>query len=93
MTTSLNSEAFTPLDLNDKPYAYLTTYQSIKDLKWLCHILQNGIKVRSAEKAFSIGGRNYQQGSLVILRWDNLNIGNKFDQILKSSSEAFLKLT
>ena len=82
-----SSPNFSSYNLNGKPYAYLSKYESLKDLKFLSRILREGVKVRSAEKAFSIDGQLYNSGTLVILRWDNEHMGDFDDKIKEISDE------
>lgn len=67
----LNSE-------NTSSYAYISKWNSIDDATFLAQLLNAGIKVRFSEKDFSLEGKNYQKGSLIILRHDNLK-NEKFD--------------
>ena len=52
-------------------YGYLITYNSIDDAKMLAALLENGIKVRSAEKDFTYNGKVYAKGTMVVLRKGN----------------------
>lgn len=66
-----------------KPYAYLFTYQSVKDAEFLASLLQKKIKVRAASKPFSINGQNFDAGTLLVTRRNNESITN-FDDTIKS---------
>jgi hypothetical protein len=57
-----------------KSYAYLSTWQSVSDVKFLAALLNKGIKVRYAEKPFEAAGKKFNAGSLLITR-----AGNDFD--------------
>jgi hypothetical protein len=52
-------------------YAYLAPWNSMKDLRFLAHLLTRNIKVRFSEKDFTIGGVNYSAGTLVITKAGN----------------------
>lgn len=52
-------------------YGVLIPYQSFNAAKVLAHLLKNGIKVRFAEKPFTYGGKNYDRGTLIILKTSN----------------------
>jgi hypothetical protein len=66
-----------------KPYAYLFKYQSMEDVKFLAAMLKNDFKVRSSEKAFSVGGNNYDRGTLIVTRRNNESIAD-FDNALQT---------
>lgn len=52
-------------------YAYLAPWNSMKDLKFLAHLLNRNVKVRFTETDFTIGNKNYPAGTLVITRAGN----------------------
>ena len=52
-------------------YGVLIPYQSFNAAKVMAHLLKNGIKVRFAEKPFTYGGKNYDRGTLIILKTGN----------------------
>ena len=68
-------------------YGVLMPYQSFNGAKVIAHLLKNGVKVRFVEKPFSYGGKNYDRGTLIILKtgnpynWIQLanEAGKKFD--------------
>lgn len=55
----------------EKPYAYIAEWKSFKDLQFLAKLLNKGIKVRFAEKPFSIQDKKYEAGTIAITRTDN----------------------
>lgn len=69
----------TPVSTND--YAYLVKYQSFKDAVFLAALLQEGIRVRFAEKDFLAEGKPYAKGSLIVLRNGNQGKIEKLVQI------------
>src|SRR5690606_41541267 len=56
------------------PYAYLFRYESVDDAVLLAKLMNAGIKVRAAEKTFSIDGETFKGGSLIVTRRNNENI-------------------
>ncbi len=70
----------------DKPYAYLAKWNSIEDLRYLARLLDEGVAVRYAEKAFSLNGKQYAPGTLIITRNGNEQLGSNFDQIVKDEA-------
>ena len=54
-------------------YAYITDWNSMKDARFLAELLQAKIRVRYAQKPFSLNGKSYKRGSLIITKADNKN--------------------
>ncbi|AUC22498.1 zinc carboxypeptidase [Polaribacter sejongensis] len=54
-------------------YAYLSKWNSLDDATFLGALLQADITPRFSEKPFSVGGKSYERGTLIILRNDNRN--------------------
>jgi hypothetical protein len=52
-------------------YGLLIPYQSLNASKLLAYLLKNDIKVRFSEKPFVYQGRNYDRGTLIILKSSN----------------------
>lgn len=52
-------------------YGVLIPYQSFNAAKALAYMLKNGIKVRFAEKPFTYNGRNFDRGTLIVLKTSN----------------------
>lgn len=73
----------------DKPYAYISKYNSLNDVKWLAAILKEGINVRVAHKPFTIQGKSFDRGSIVITRRTNEKFGNRFDQLIRDYAKSF----
>ncbi|WP_020404639.1 M14 family metallopeptidase [Gracilimonas tropica] len=69
-----------------KPYAYLAKWNSLEDLRYLARLLDEGVAVRYAEESFSVNGKNYAPGTLIITRNGNEKLGAKFDQIVKDEA-------
>ncbi len=63
-------------------YGYLVKYNSFSDAKLLAALLQQGVKVRFAEKEFSFKNKNYSKGSLIILRSGNEKIFSSLSSVL-----------
>ncbi|MAO63389.1 MAG: zinc carboxypeptidase [Balneola sp.] len=70
----------------EKPYAYLAKWNSLEDLRYLARLLDEGVAVRYAEKAFTLNGEEYAPGTLIITRNGNEKLGEKFDQIVKDEA-------
>ena len=52
-------------------YGYLIPYNSFASAKVLAAILHKNIKVRYAEKPFTAGGKQYEAGTLIVLKTSN----------------------
>ncbi len=53
-------------------YGLLVPYNSLNAAKLLCQLLQQNIKVRFCEKAFTYNNKNYDRGTLIILKGGNV---------------------
>jgi hypothetical protein len=71
------------------PYAYLVEWKSFDDAQFLAHIFKQGIRARYAEESFSIQGKNYDAGTLIITRKGNELLGARFDAMLKDAALVF----
>ncbi len=58
-------------------YAYLVPWTDFGSAVMLSQLLQAGVKVRYAEQPFSVGGRSYARGTLIITRAANEALGDK----------------
>ncbi|WP_222983732.1 M14 family metallopeptidase [Flagellimonas meishanensis] len=52
-------------------YAHITDWNSMRDARFLADLLKNGIRVRRAHHPFSVEGRSFDRGSLIITKGDN----------------------
>jgi len=71
--------------LNEKPYAYLVSYNSLEDTQFLAKLLRKKIHVRFANKPFEMEGKRFDRGSLVITREDNEDRSD-FDAVVMSTA-------
>src|SRR5699024_8856705 len=56
------------------------------DVKFLSNLLKEDITVRYAMKPFSIDGREYAAGTLIITRDGNTEWGSEFDSLIQESA-------
>ena len=79
-------------------YAYISKWNSLEDATFLGALLQKNIVPRFSEKAFSIEGKSFERGALIILRNDNRNaefdakliaIANKHQRSLTTVATGF----
>ncbi|MEQ9376277.1 MAG: M14 family zinc carboxypeptidase [Imperialibacter sp.] len=73
----------------DKAYAYIARWQTLEDAKFLAQLLKNKVKVRYAETPFSIGGKNYERGTLIITRRGNEQHASRFDGLVKGLAKEY----
>ena len=96
----LNVKSITIKNSTDKSsYAYISKWNSVADATFLGALLKANITPRFSEKPFSIAGKSYQRGTLIILRNDNKNdsfddklvaIANKHQRKLFSVKSGFV---
>ena len=60
-------------NISEEAYAFLSDWNSFKDAQFLSDLFQEDIRVRYAQKPFSMDGRKYDRGSLIITKADNTN--------------------
>lgn len=73
--------------IDNKPYAYLLPYESLEDVKFLAALHKDDVKVRAAEKGFTIDGKSFQPGTLVVTRRANESLGDAFDQSVQNHAK------
>lgn len=95
-------ESFIDITINEEPdlpdyksrinwasapaYAYISTWNSVQDVKYLAAILQKGIKVRYVERPLTIEDQSFDRGSIVILQSDNKTVN--YQQVLKMVADS-----
>lgn len=78
---------FKPYRLNDKKaYAYLSDWSSLEDVRFVKALQDKDIKVRVASLPFSLEGKDFSAGTLVINRGDNRKTGGTFDRLILSTA-------
>ena len=73
---------FTPIDLDESTYAYVSRWDGIQDARFLAELIKKGIKVRYSTQDFAIDGQAFDAGALVITRANNRSLGNGFDEVV-----------
>lgn len=56
------------------PYAYVCRWNSMKSAQFLARLQAEKVKVYFSEKAFSMEGKNYEPGTLIILKGENKGV-------------------
>jgi hypothetical protein len=67
-------------------YGVLIPYQSFSAAQVMAHLLKNDIKVRFAEKPFTYGGKEFDRGTLIILRTGN---PSNWNQLANEAAKKF----
>lgn len=73
-------------EISGKPYAYLAEWKSPEDVQLLTRLLKEGVHVRVANDPFTIDGRSYAPGTLVITRNGNEQMGAQFDRVIQEAA-------
>lgn len=73
-------------DFSGQPYAYLADWEDVSDVKFLADLYKHEVSVRVAQEPFSIEGRDYNIGALIITRSGNANVGSGFDTIVQEAA-------
>ena len=73
------------------PYAYVSGWDNLIDVRFLTKLLREGIKLRFSERSFTIEGKSYTPGTLVIPRRGNEQMGKAFDQIILEAANDLKK--
>ncbi|HEX6225676.1 MAG TPA: M14 family metallopeptidase, partial [Chryseolinea sp.] len=74
--------------LPEKPYAYIFKYESVKDVAFMAGLMKRGVKVRAAEKPFSLNGENFEPGSLIVTRRNNESLKDFDRDVQQTAKEA-----
>ncbi|NBC25844.1 MAG: zinc carboxypeptidase [Bacteroidetes bacterium] len=72
----------------EKPYAYLAGWHTMHDARFLADITQKGIKSRFSTVPFTIDGREFDRGTLVITRGNNRALGDAFDRVVREAADT-----
>jgi hypothetical protein len=87
VSTKLVEQTIKLETLNQKPYAYIASWKTMEDVRFLAAILAKKIKVRTNEVAFETEGRKFDVGSLIITRTNNERMGDSFDKIIQEEAK------
>ncbi|MEO0570524.1 MAG: M14 family zinc carboxypeptidase [Bacteroidota bacterium] len=77
-------------EVSPNAYAYLTDWNSMDDARFLADLLKKGGKVRTAYAPFSLKGKSYKRGTLIITKSDNETLED-FGTILKEVAKTHHK--
>ena len=74
------------------PYAYVTPWTSRADARFAAALLDENIRVRFATEAFTVDGRTYEPGTLVVTRAANTNRTRMFSSSSAAANRASARL-
>jgi len=72
-----------------KPYAWIMPWNAIDDAKTLVKLQEHKVKIRIAEEGFTIGGKVYRAGSLLIYRTENEKINKDIAKLLSEVAKDY----
>ncbi len=78
--------------INESEYAYVADWNSMKDARFLADMLKSGIRVRKTDYPFTIKGKPYERGSLIITKEDNKNTPGFISKLRDISSKHKISL-
>ena len=70
-------------------YAYLLEWQDIADMRCLSKLFEKGIHVRRSSEPFSIKGRTFARGTLIITQADNRHTGVNLATVLPKIANKY----
>ena len=73
--------------LQNNAYAYLTNWNSMNDARFLAELLKENIKVRFTQKPYTLEGKKYDRGSLIITKSDNKNNNNFIEKLTEITTK------
>lgn len=76
-------------DAIQEPYAYLVEWNGFEDARFLADLLQKGLRVHFSTRPFETNGKRFERGTLVINRTGNMQLGNRFDELVKDAARKF----
>jgi hypothetical protein len=74
-----------------KPYAYIFTYKSLKDVEFLGALIKKSVKVRYAMKSFVFNNQLFESGTLIVTRRNNEAVAD-FDTLVQSTAKSFARV-
>ncbi len=70
------------------PYAYISKWKSLDDVRYLSYLLKHKVKVRFTNKSFSMNNVSYSPGTLILTRAGNESL-KAFDSIITTGAVQF----
>ena len=73
---------------SESPYAYITPWSSRADARFAAALLQEEVSLRFAEESFTVDGRTYAPGTLIITRAGNDDLADRLDTVVRETARA-----
>lgn len=81
------------IQTTDRVYAWCTHRGSLAEARWVGDLLQHGVRVRYATKAFEMADQKFEAGSYIVNRADNRDMDALLESTVKTAaSTANVKL-
>ncbi len=74
----------------EKPYAYISKWNSLDDVSFLSELLKKKVKVRFSKKDFKIENKTFKAGSLIITRTGNQK-NKEFDSVVRTTAKKMTR--
>jgi hypothetical protein len=75
---------FTPVKFAAHPYSWIINRGSMSQMRCIGRLLQQGVKVRYANKPFNLPDKNFEIGSFIINHGDNRHITETLDSLVQA---------
>lgn len=79
--------------INIDAYAYILKYNEVSDAELLGDLLEGGYTVRFSNADFSIEGKQYPRGTLIVMRGENKKLQNFDQDLLNLANKLNKKIT
>ncbi len=67
---------------DNEVYAYVADFTGFDELKLMAFLYRKDIRIRYSLKPFSLDGKTFSRGSIIIARGDNRHVETRFDSIV-----------
>ena len=71
---------------DNPPYAYLADWKGYGEARLMSALYKKNLNIRYVTKTFTLDGKTYNRGSLIIARGDNKHLGDKFDKLVTDAA-------
>jgi hypothetical protein len=71
----------------EKPYAYVVNFSGFDELKFMAALYNVKIKLRYSVKPFTLAGKSFNRGSIIIARGDNKQFEGDFDKKVREAAD------
>ena len=68
------------------PYAYLANWNGYGEAKLMSALYKKNLNIRYVTKTFTLDGKKYNRGSLIIARGDNKHLKDNFDKLVTDAA-------